>query len=72
MGSSFDTKGMCSVHYKTCQDSISYITLLVRIFKYRDVTQSDIILVYGVAQFTKFWKKGFIFFDTMIVAGIKW
>ena len=40
MGSSFDTKGMCSLHYKTCQDTISYITLLVTIFNCRDITQS--------------------------------
>ena len=40
MGSSFDTEGMCLVHYKTFHTSISYITLLVRIINYRDVMQS--------------------------------
>ena len=34
MGGIFDTKGMCLVHYETCQDSIIYTTLLVRTFNY--------------------------------------
>ena len=73
VGSCFDTKGMCSVHYRTCQDSISYVTLLVRIFNYRLRCYTMFFqTLYWMAQFTKFWKKGLILFHPVACGNLLW